>query len=184
MRKKYSKKSRFKILRRRSVYQGRAVNLSVDRLRLPNGQVIEREILHHTGSAVIIPMLDSRSLILIRQFRYSVGGYIWEFPAGTNSSRESPLQCAKRELEEETGFTAKKFRKLLTFYPTPGVSTEIMHLYLATELTRTQSKLEEDEILHAKIFRIPEIDRMIKSGKITDGKTILGFLQFMKLRGR
>lgn len=181
MTKRSLKKSSFKVLKHRSVYRGRAVDLAVDLLRLPNGRVLEREIFHHPGSAVIIPMLDSRSLVLIRQFRYSVGGYLWEFPAGTNAKGESPLCCARRELEEETGFVAGKFRKLLSFFPTPGVSTEIMHLYLATGLRRTKSHLEEDEILRAKVFRIPEIDRMIASGKIKDGKTILGFFQFKKI---
>lgn len=156
------------------------MDLAVDLLRLPNGKIIEREIFHHPGSAVIIPKLGPDALLLIRQYRYSAGGFIWEFPAGTLKRGESPLHCARRELEEETGFVARSFRKLLTFYPTPGVSTEIMQLYLAERLCPTQSRLEEDEILETRVFRIREVEKMIESGKILDGKTILGFLHWKR----
>ena len=168
----------FRVLRHRSIYKGRAVNLAVDRVRLPNGSEIEREILYHPGAAVMIPQLGRNALILIRQFRYSAGDFIWEFPAGTLAPGETPLACARRELEEETGYSAKHFRRLLAFYPTPGVSTEVMHLYLATGLHKTKQRLEEDEILRTRIFKIREVGRLIESGRIRDGKTILGFLQY------
>ena len=176
-------KSHFKVLKHRRIYRGRAVDLSVDLMRLPNGKVIEREIFYHPGSAVIIPRLNRDTLILIRQFRYSTGGYILEFPAGTMAVGEAPLHCARRELEEETGFRAKNFCKLLAFYPTPGVSTELMHLYLATGLRKTETRLEDDEVLTTKAFKIREIESMIRSRRIIDGKTILGFLQFLKVLG-
>lgn len=152
------------------------MELAVDRVRLPNGKLIEREIIHHPGAAVIIPMLDKNTMVMIRQFRYAAGDFIWEFPAGTCSPGEPPLTCARRELEEETGYKARRWKKLIMFYPTPGVSTEIMHLYLAWDLRETQAHLEEDEILETKTFRISEISRMIRAGQIIDGKTILGFL--------
>ncbi len=171
----------FKVTKHKSIFRGRAVNLAVDTLRFPGGKLIEREIIYHPGSAVMIPILNRDSLILIRQFRYSIGKFIWEFPAGTMEPGEKPLSCAKRELEEEIGYRARLFRKLATFYPTPGVSTEVMHLYLATGLTKTKSSLEDDELLSVKVWRIRDIDRMIRSGKIRDGKTILGFLQLRKI---
>lgn len=175
------RKTRFRRIGHRTIYKGRAVELAVDRVRFPDGREIEREIMYHPGSAVMIPLLSRESLILIRQFRYSCGGFIWEFPAGTIAPGESPLHCARRELEEETGYVAGTFRKLMSFYPTPGVSTELMHLYLASGLKRTQSHLEEDELLKVHVFDIHEVEAMIRSGRIKDGKTILGFLYFMRV---
>jgi ADP-ribose pyrophosphatase len=170
------KKPSFRVLRHRPVYRGRAVELAVDRVRLPNGKIIEREIIFHPGSAVMIPLLGPDKVILIRQFRYSTGGFIWEFPAGTACPGEEAALCAGRELEEEIGYRAGSLRRLLTFYPTPGVSNEIMHLFLAQKLVRTRRKLEEDEILQSRAFSRRQIGSMIRRGKIIDGKTILGFL--------
>ncbi|HNV87130.1 MAG TPA: NUDIX hydrolase [Candidatus Omnitrophota bacterium] len=167
----------YKVLRHKRIYAGRAVNLSVDRVRLPDGNVIDREIILHGGSAVMIPVAGRGRLILIRQFRYCAGGYIWEFPAGTIDRGETPLACAKRELIEEIGYSAARWRKLRTFYPTPGVSTEVMHLFLATELEKSVANPEFDELISARTFRLKEIERMIRNGKINDGKTILAFYE-------
>lgn len=181
---KWPSKSPYKILKSQPIYRGRAVQLAVDRVELPNGTVMSREIIHHPGAAVMIPLLDKNTILLIRQFRYSAARFIWEFPAGTASPGEAPLRCARRELEEETGYKARSWKKLLTFYPTPGVSTEVMHLYLAWNLKKTQAHPEEDEILELKTFRVTEIDRMIRAGQIIDGKTILGFHHFMRYHRR
>ncbi len=179
MKKKFlAAKLPYKILKHKKIYKGRSVELALDRVRLPNGKVIDREIIYHPGSAVMIPLLNKDTIVMIRQFRYSTASFIWEFPAGTASPGELPLSCARRELEEETGYKARRWKKLLSFYPTPGVSTEIMHLYLAWDLKKTQAHLEEDEILETKTFRISEIGRMIRTGQIIDGKTILGFLRY------
>lgn len=170
------KKRSFRVLRHRPVYRGRAVELAVDRVRLPNGKVIEREIIFHPGSAVMIPLLGPDKVILIRQFRYSTGGFLWEFPAGTACPGEEASLCARRELEEEIGYRAGSLRRLLTFYPTPGVSNEIMNLFLAEKLVRTKCQREEDEILQSRVFTKRQVGNMIRDGKIIDGKTILGFL--------
>lgn len=175
-----SKKRGFQLLRHRPVYRGRAVDLAVDRVRLPNGRILEREIIVHPGSAVMIPVLDSGKIILIRQFRYSTGGYLWEFPAGTACPGEKPAVCAGRELEEEIGYRARSLKCLLSFYPTPGVSNEIMHLFLTEKLVRTRARREEDEILQARSFLPGRVEEMIRNGRIIDGKTILGFLLWKK----
>jgi len=107
---------------------------------------------------------------------------MWEFPAGTCDGKESPLICAKRELQEETHFAAKKFKKLLSFYPTPGVSTELMHLYVATNLIPKQGIPDEDEVIEVAYFSPKEISRMIDTGKIQDAKTILAFLYIKQLK--
>ena len=180
MKRKPARKALYKILKHRDVYKGRAVKLAVDRVRMPNGKELEREIIYHPGSAVMIPLLDKNTMLLIRQFRYSTGKFIWEFPAGTADPGEPPLSCARRELEEETGYRARRWKKLLTFYPTPGVSNEVMHLFVARDLIKTQTRLEEDEILETQSFRLSEVARMVRTGAIIDGKTILGFLQFQR----
>jgi ADP-ribose pyrophosphatase len=177
------KRRGFKILKHRSLYRGRAVNLAVDRLRLPNGAVLEREILYHPGSSVIIPRLGKDSFLLVRQFRYAVRNWLWEFPAGTLEPGETPLHCARRELEEETGYRAHSFRPIACFYPSPGVSNERMHLYLATRLRKTRPSPEEDELLEVRTFRFAELKRMARSGRIRDGKTLLGLYLCLARRG-
>lgn len=171
------KKKAFRILARKTIYRGRAIKLSVDKIKLKAHGVCQREIIEHAGSSVMIPELRPGIFLLVRQFRYAASGYIWEFPAGTISKGETPLACARRELEEETGYRAGKLIKLMDFYPSPGVSNEIMHLYLARGLRKTQSALEEDEFLEVHSFSGRQIGRMIESGAIRDAKTILGFYE-------
>lgn len=171
------KNRKVKIIGHREVYRGRAVHLAVDRLRMPDGQVIEREIIDHPGSAVMIPMISLKRIALIRQFRYSTGGNIWEFPAGTIDTGETPLACAKRELVEEIGYSAREWIKIRSFFPTPGVSNEMMHLYLARKLEKTVAKPEFDEMIEVKFFSAVEIKDMLADGKIRDGKTILAIYE-------
>jgi len=179
------KKGKVKIIGHREVYRGRAVHLAVDRLRMPYGQVIEREIIDHPGSAVMIPMISLKKIALIRQFRYSTGGCIWEFPAGTIDAGETPLGCAKRELVEEIGYRAREWTKVRSFFPTPGVSNEIMHLYLARKLEKAVAKPEFDEMIEVEFFSFREIKRMLADGKIRDGKTILAIYELQaKLKSR
>lgn len=173
------KRREFEVLKHRDIYRGRAVHLAVDRVRLPNGHELEREIIYHPGSAVMVPISGPNKIVLIRQFRYSTGGFIWEFPAGTVDRGESPFACAKRELIEETGYSARIWKKLRTFYPTPGVSTELMHLYLAEGLTPSAARPEFDEFIETRFFSMREISKMIKTGKVKDGKTILAYYELL-----
>jgi len=172
-----SSKKSHKILKRKWVYRGTRINFALDTVRLPDRKkAYQREVIFHDQVAVIVPQTKEKKLILIKQFRYGIYEYIWEFPAGTCDGKEPPLKCAKRELQEETQFAAKKFKKLLSFYPTPGVSTELMHVYFATELTPARGIPDEDEVIEVAYFTSKEISRMIHSGKIQDAKTILAFL--------
>jgi len=130
---------------------------------------------------VLIPRLPDGRLILIHQLRVAVGREIWEFPAGTLEKGESALACAGRELEEETGFRARRFRRLLEFFPTPGISNEKMILFLATGLRPSNTlECDPDEELRPAFPTCRQIEGMIHRGKIIDGKTILGFLFYQK----
>lgn len=169
------KKAGFKRLKSRHVFKGRIIDVYSDQLRHADGKIITRELVKHSGAVVMIPMLDPETLILVSQFRYPARKYIWEFPAGTLEKKESPLSCARRELREETGYRAAKWKKLLSFYTAPGFCDEYMHLFLARDLTPALGQLDEDEYLTPAVFKISAVDRMIKKGDIVDAKTILAF---------
>jgi ADP-ribose pyrophosphatase len=154
------------------VYRGRAVMLRLDRVRLPDGRETSREIIEHHGSVGILPLLAGDRVLLIRQYRHAVGGTIWEIPAGTMEPRETPRECAGRELEEETGYRAKSLAPLFDCYAAPGYSMELMHVFLARGLIQAQQKPEEDEIISVKPVTTERAFRMIKSGQIRDAKTI------------
>jgi ADP-ribose pyrophosphatase len=158
----------------KNIYAGRIVNLNLETVRLPNGATVELEIIHHPGAAAVVPMKDATTLVLIRQYRHAVGGYIYEIPAGKLHPGEDPKVCAARELEEEIGYRAARLEHLLSFYTTPGFTDELIHVYRATGLTRGKQDLGTDEVL--EVVEMPleaAIDR-IADGAIRDGKTIVG----------
>jgi ADP-ribose pyrophosphatase len=158
----------------RNIYTGRIVNLNLETVTLPNGATVELEIIHHPGASAVVPMKDERTVVLIRQYRHAVGGYIYEIPAGKLHPGEDPKVCAARELEEEIGYRAASFEHLLSFFTTPGFTDELIHIYRATGLTRGTQDLGADEVL--EVVEMPleaAIDR-IADGTIRDGKTIVG----------
>lgn len=174
-------KQPYSVLSRKWLYRGKRVSFALDKIKVPGkNKSYTREVIFHPQVAVIIPRLKKGSLVLIRQLRYGIAKYLWEFPAGTCDGKESPLNCARRELVEETHFRAKRFKKLLSFYPTPGVSTEYMHLYLATELVPQKGIPDEDEVIEVKQFSPGQISKMIRSGKIQDAKTLVAFLYLQR----
>lgn len=179
------KKAAFQLLKSKHIFKGRVIDVYSDQLRHADGKVITRELVKHSGAVVMIPMLDPETLILVSQFRYPAGKYIWEFPAGTLEKKETPLSCAKRELREETGYRAKRWQKLLSFYTAPGFCDEYMHLFLARDLSPCAGTLDEDEYLTPAVFKVSAVESMIRKGRIVDAKTILGFY-FLKeiLRGK
>jgi ADP-ribose pyrophosphatase len=159
----------------KTVFTGRVFNVSVDTVREADRTYI-REVVHHPGSAVILPAFDDGTIGLVRQYRHPAVKYLLELPAGTLNDRERPEIGAARELEEELGIIAGRLDKLSEFFVSPGFCAEKMWLYLATELTATAQKLDEDELI--EIVRVP-IDRalqMISDGDIEDAKTIIGLL--------
>ena len=174
---------REKVLSSSIQYSGRAVKLRVDRVRLPSGRETSREIIEHPGSVGILPLLTGDRVLLIRQYRHAVGGPIWEIPAGTLEPGETPLECAGRELEEETGYRARSLKLLFDCYAAPGYSMELMHVFLARGLKPTEQKPEEDEIISVEPVGSERAFRMIRSGQIRDAKTICS-LAYVRVSAR
>jgi ADP-ribose pyrophosphatase len=146
----------------------------------PGGFHIQRAIVQHAGSAVMMAVDGKKRILLVRQYRLPARQYLWELPAGRMDPGETPLQAARRELIEETGMRAKKWKKLVSYYPSPGFLAEKMHLFVATELTAGEAKPMDDERIETRWFPAREIEARIRSGKIVDGKTINGFLMWKK----
>lgn len=155
------------------IYRGRIFDVSVDTVR-EGGQTYKREIVHHPGSAAIVAVFDDMTVALVRQYRHAVVRYLLEIPAGTLASPERPEEGAARELEEELGVIAARLEKLSEFFVSPGFVEEKMWVYLATDLTETAQRLEEDEMI--EVVRVPftRALEMAASGEIEDAKTIIG----------
>ena len=163
----------------RRVYTGRVVSLDVDTVTFPNGTVGELEMIRHPGASAVVPFLDDPAdadprIVLIRQYRYATSGYLFEIPAGRLDPGEHPEQCALRELREETGYSATRVSHLTTFWTTPGFTDERIHVYVATGLEEGDSALESDEILDLHPTPLSKALEMIRSGEITDGKSMIG----------
>lgn len=168
-------KKNYFVKKRKVVFSKGPIHLVDCDVKMPSGNVLSRQIIEHPGAVVIIPRIQKNRYLLIKQFRFATGDWIWEFPAGGIESNETLRQTAKRELMEEVGYRPKKLTKLLEFYPTPGISSEIMYLYLAENLVRDSAVGDEDESIEVHEFSFAQIGRMIRSGEIIDGKTILSF---------
>lgn len=163
-----------KINKSRLILKGRVFNLFRDNITLVNGVTVDLDVIRHPGAAAIVAMDHDQNVILIKQYRYAVDDFIWEIPAGTLNANESALSCARRELTEETGFSAKAWEKLSKLIPVPGYSDEQITIFLATDLRPAEQKLDQDEILN--IHKIPwrEALEMIHNGQIQDAKSISG----------
>lgn len=164
-----------KILSSRKVFDGRVFNVTVD--TVSEGELTyQREVVHHNGSAVIVPVFDDGTVALVKQYRHPAVRYLLEVPAGTLAKGERPDAGAARELKEELGLVAARLEKLSEFFVSPGFCEEKMWVYLATELSEGEQALEDDEIL--EVVRLPIVDalEMITSGEIQDAKTIIGLM--------
>jgi len=164
-----------KIINSQKVFEGRVFNVTVDTVR--EGEVTyQREVVHHHGSAVIVPVFDDGTVVLVRQYRHPAVRYLLEVPAGTLADGERPETGAARELQEELGLVAARLEKLSEFFVSPGFCEEKMWVYLATELSEGKQLLDDDEVL--EIVRLPIADalEMITSGEIQDAKTIIGLM--------
>jgi ADP-ribose pyrophosphatase len=159
----------------KKVFAGRVFNVTVDTVR-ESGKTYMREIVHHRGSAVILPAFDDGTIALVRQYRHPAARYLLELPAGTLDDQEPPEAGAARELEEELGLVAGKLEKLSQFFISPGFCEEKMWLYLATDLTATVQRLDEDEMIEIVRLPIERVLQMITDGEIEDAKTIIGLL--------
>jgi ADP-ribose pyrophosphatase len=154
--------------------------VTMDHALDPSGFEIKRAIVQHAGSAVIMPVDAKKRILLVRQYRLPAKAYLWELPAGKVDPGEKPLQAAKRELKEETGCKAKNWDKLAEFYPSPGFLAEKMTIYLATGLTEGEATPMEDERIEKRWFKAKEIDELIRTFKILDAKTQIGFLRWKR----
>jgi ADP-ribose pyrophosphatase len=168
-----------KQLERKVLYRGRVFDLIVDQVEYPSGNKAVREIAHHPGGAVVVPILDDGRVIMVKQLRYPLGKDVLELPAGRLSPGEDSELAAARELEEETGWVAGNLEKLTSIYTTPGFCDEELHIYLATGLRNSTDghKREEGELgmtVHTPL--LSEALRMVETGKIQDSKTIIGLL--------
>lgn len=180
--KKAKKKAagRLKVLSSTVLCRGRVFAVRHDEIVEPSGLKATRDIVAHPGSVVVIPVLDDGRIVLIRQFRYAAGQYLWELVAGHKEPKEDPAEGARRELIEETGYRAKRLRKLFEIFPSPGLLGERMDVYLAEGLTRGKARPEDDEKISQKIVTLAEAERWIRQAKICDAKTISGLLYYSK----
>jgi len=174
-----TRKPKVKVLSSRAVYRGKVFQVTQDEIVEPNGVRAVRDVVRHSGSVVILAVDRSRSeprVLLARQYRYCAGDYLWELPAGRIDEGELPLTAAKRELLEETGYTASKWKEALFFFPSPGFLNETMAVFVAEGLKRGKARPEEDEMISKRLFSLPSALRLVMRNKIRDGKTIAGVL--------
>ena len=171
--------SQAKILSQRVIYKGKHVMVREDRVIEPGGHEALREIVVHPGAVCIVARPTADQVILIRQYRHATGKELLEIPAGTLHEGEDPLECAVRELEEETGYRAAKMVERGRFWTTPGFTTEFMYLYEAADLVKTQTNPDEDEVIEVDIVSRSEALKMVDDGRIQDAKSILGLLRIL-----
>jgi len=162
-------------------YEGRFLKLQSDTVRLPDGKESKREYIRHPGAVVVLPLFEDGSVLLERQFRYPLNAVFIEFPAGKIDPNEDPLDCAKRELQEETGYTASDWQYLCTIHNAIAYSDEHLDIYLARGLTAGESKLDDGEFLETFKASVPEMLNWIREGKVTDVKTVIGAFWLEKI---
>lgn len=158
----------------RTVHAGRVLTLNLEQVKLPNGHVVELEIAHHPGGATIVAIDSAQRVCLLRQFRHAADGWITELPAGKLDGAEPPLECARRELAEEAGVAARRWDHLGQFFTSPGVLTEVIHVFLARDLVPCESRHEDHEVLEARWVPLEEAFRLVGSAKLQDAKTLVG----------
>ena len=159
-----------------TVFRGKVFSVARHSVIEPGGVAVVRDVVHHKGSAVILPVLEDGRVVLIRQFRLAAGRSLWELPAGSLDRGEKPLVGARRELAEETGYRASSWRKLVEFFPSPGILDERMTLFLARNVRPGEAFPESDERIEVRRFGTRQWEAMIGAGQIRDGKTLVGLL--------
>jgi ADP-ribose pyrophosphatase len=173
-----SSRSKARIVSSRTVYRGPVFWVTTDYVQEPGGVRARRDVVRHSGSVVVLAVDSGATprVLLERQYRHAAGDYLWELPAGRIDPGEPELKAAQRELLEETGYTAAKWRRVLRFYASPGFVAETMAVYLATGLQRGAAQPEEDEVIYKRLVPLPTAVRMVLSGTIRDAKTISSVL--------
>ncbi len=162
-----------------TIHQGRIFKIVKENITLANGVSSDMDIIRHPGASAIIPLSDKNTIILIKQYRHAIGNYIWEIPAGTLDHDEPPIECAKRELIEETGYSANQWQKLGEIISVPGYSDERIHIFLANDLVPARQNLDKDEMLDVHEIKFDDAMEMIHRGEIQDSKSICGLFMAM-----
>jgi ADP-ribose pyrophosphatase len=162
---------------RKLIYEGRVIRVSVDTVDLPNGVRLPLEIVRHPGGAAVVAIDAQDRVCLLRQFRHAAGGYIYELPAGKLEPGEPPEITARRELVEEAAMSAGRFESLGAYFSSPGVFTEVIHLYLATDLTPAAGVPETGEVFEVEWWPLADAVARARSGELNDAKTIIGILR-------
>ncbi|HHY46670.1 MAG TPA: NUDIX hydrolase [Firmicutes bacterium] len=160
----------------RRLYEGKIINVRLDTVRLPDGRHATREVVEHSQAVAVVALTDDDGVVLVRQYRHPVGEITLEVPAGKLDKGENPLECAVRELEEETGYRASDIRRVMSFYTTPGFSDELIHIFVARGISRYRPHPDQDEFVKAEVYSLDQAVDMIRSGVIRDAKTIAGIL--------
>lgn len=173
-------RARAKITSSETLFHGRVFDVRREQVQEPNGVEATREFVVHNGSVVILPVLEDGRILMVRQYRHSVGGYLWELVAGRMEAGENPLSGAKRELIEETGYTALSWQKILDVFPTPGFVSERMVVYVARDLRAGVAQPEDDERITPRAFPPRELENWIRKGKLRDAKSIAGILYYLR----
>jgi len=167
----------------KSIYKGRVISLDIDTVTLPNGVTIDLEIVRHPGAAAVVPLKDDGTVVLIHQHRHAANGFIYEIPAGKLSPGEAPEACAARELEEEVGYRAGALELLSSIFTAPGFTDEVIHIFKATQLVKTEQRLDRDEVLEVVEVPLALAIDMITDGAIRDAKTMVGLQSVFIGRG-
>ena len=173
-------KSKGRVVSSKLVYKGPIFTVRRDIVSEPSGVKTMREMISHSGSVVVMPVLDNGKIVLIRQYRHAARQYLWELVAGRMDPGENIKQAAARELIEETGLRAKKMRVFLNFWPSPGFLEEKMFVLIAEGVTQGKAEPEEDEKIEAKAFSRAELEKMLRTGVLRDGKTISSLLFYFR----
>ena len=160
------------------------LEMVTEEVRLPNGRTTALDLIRHPGASAVVPFLDPERVLLIRQYRYAAGGTLYEVPAGKLDAGEAPETCARRELEEETGYRAARFERLATIWTTPGFTDERIHLFAARELSPGTQRLDHDELIELVPMPLDEALRLVWAGEIADAKTALALVHAARRCGR
>lgn len=167
-----------KTVEKRTIYKGRILNVRTDTVELPNGNVAFREMVEHSGGAAVLAVDDDNNIYLVKQYRYPYDEVIYEIPAGKLSKDELPLDCARRELTEETGITAREISLINTIYPSPGYTDEKLYIYLAKDLSYGETNLDLDEFVELEKLPFTKALEMVNLGIIKDCKTVVAIYNY------
>lgn len=166
----------YELIQSEPIYQGKVFSLRKDEIRLPNGETAKLDIVEHPGAVVLLPVDESGRIWFIRQYRHSAGEFLLELPAGTLEAGEELDRCAYREIREEIGMSAGQIQKIGEFFPAPGYSTELLHLYLARDLKPDPLQGDEDEFIQVEQIPVGEAFTLAESGQIRDAKTLAALI--------